>query len=133
MNNYDHLECSVDITVRIAQASCTQYAPTTQIMALYDGIIVSKSGIFTYGDMVDISVPCTCYNEDDTVDIRNGITDGFAVDLVIINADGNQYIYDASTYSTAELDVHLKNDECWYFDMDGNHWRWMTSLKFHLD
>jgi len=136
MGYYDHLECSVDVTVRIAERSCTRYAPTIEIGVMYDGIEAKKRGIFTYGDIVDISVPCLCSYPSEEVIVWNHIEDGFAVDLVTINANGRQYIYDASTYSTFELDIHLKNDACWYYDSNPPHasfLRWATPLEFQID
>jgi len=134
MSNYDHLECAINVSVRIAERSCTRYAPTTQLEVYYDGISVTKTGIFTYGDVVDIDVPSTCFYSAEELVLWNTIGDGFAVDLVIVNADGDQYIYDASTYTTWDLDMHLKNDACWYFDNDSqDHMRWGVPLMFELD
>jgi len=134
MSNYNHLECSIEASLRIAERSCTRYAPTTQLQVIYEGISVTKRGTFTYGDVIDFSVPCTCFYSSEEVLVWNYSEDGFALDLVTINVNGNQHIYDASTYTTWDLDMHLKNDACWYYDNNSQDpMRWGTPLVFDIN
>jgi len=130
MAGYD---CDISVSLRIAQQSCTQYAPTNQLEVGYGPISVTKTGTFTYGNVIDFTIPTTCSYSPEEVIVKNDVDNGFAVDLVTVNVDGDQYTYDASTYTTWDLDMHLKNDACWYFDKDSVAFRWATPLVFELE
>jgi len=125
--------CDLEVSVRIAQSSCIQYAPTTTITLAQESNTDTKTGTYTYGDTIDFVLTDLCLDFDDGEFILyNEITDGFAVDLVTASIGGNDYVFDASTYSTYDLDLHLANDECWYYDYDSTQWQYNSPLHFYI-
>jgi len=129
--------CGIDVSVRIAESSCTPYSPTNELKVTYQegpygSIIqnlVTKTGSFSYGDVVDFTMPNACVSDSGVVSVFNDVSNGFAVDLVTVTTANDEFVFDAATYSTYALDMHLKNDACWYFDKDSMQTRYNTPLE----